>query len=54
MQLLVEALQRAKRILSKADKVRLEAMLTPYIQDGAGIISILSRGKKQYSSTSNR
>jgi hypothetical protein len=46
LHLLVEAVQRVERILSKADRARLSETLAPYLKDSAGHYSYRVKGKQ--------
>ena len=46
LQLLVEGIQRVERILSEADKARLDDLLVPYIRESAGHYTYRVKGKE--------
>jgi hypothetical protein len=46
LQLLVEAVQRVERILSEADRARLNETLAPYLKDSAGHYTYRVKGKE--------
>jgi len=46
LHLLVEAIQRAQRILSEADQTRLSELFAPYIKDSAGHYAYRVKGKE--------
>lgn len=46
LQLLVEAMQRVERILSEADRARLQEIFAPYIKDSAGHYTYRVKGKE--------